>query len=167
MTRRDTKSRLRALLYVEQDHGATELVAEIQRAVVGATGYEFAGTIEMRAFVNRDHAAAFGHRVVLNSVGPDLDELRAAVRKMERMRQHMRKTDKALGDATTFAEYVRRGLHAAGVGILHVTRDAAGRPRNASNYITVRAEDGASVLDVAGRLEAIALMLFGRRTEAA
>ncbi|RQQ77929.1 hypothetical protein DF134_36365 [Burkholderia stagnalis] len=167
MTRRDTKPKLHALLYVEQDYGVTELVAEIQRAVVGATGHEFSGTIEVRAFVNRDHVAAFGHRVVLNSVGPELNELRAAVRKMERMGQHMRKMDKELGEAPTFAEYVRRGMRAAGVGIVHVARDAAGRPRNASNYVTVRSDDGGSVLDAVGRLEAIALMLFGRRAEAA
>ncbi|MCE4575591.1 MULTISPECIES: hypothetical protein [Caballeronia] len=167
MTRRDTKSPLHALLYIEQGQGVTEIVAEIQRAVVSATGYEFTGAIEMRAFVNREHAATFGQRVVLNSVSAELDELRAAVRKMERMRDRMRRIDKELGDASTFAEYVRRGLRAAGVGIVHIARDAAGRPRNASNYITVRADDGASVLEAAGRLEAIALMLFGRRVEAA
>ncbi|AQH06208.1 hypothetical protein A9R05_45290 (plasmid) [Burkholderia sp. KK1] len=121
----------------------------------------------MRAFVNREHAAVSGQRVVLNSVSAELDELRAAVRKMERMRDRMRRIDNELDDASTFAEYVRRGLRAAGVGIVHIARDAAGRPRNASNYITVRADDGASVLEAAGRLEAIALMLFGRRAEAA
>ena len=167
MTRRDAKSPLHALLYIEQGQGVIEIVAEIQRAVVSATGYEFTGAIEMRAFVNREHAAVFGQRVVLNSVSAELDELRAAVRKMERMRDRMRRMDKELGDASTFAEYVRRGLHAAGVGIVHIARDAAGRPRNASNYITVRADDGESVLEAAGRLEAIALMLFGLRAEAA
>ena len=167
MTRRDTKSPLHALLYIKQGQGVTEIVAEIQRAVVSATGYEFTGAIEMRAFVNREHAAAFGQRVVLNSVSAELDELRAAVRKMERMRDRMRRIGNELGGASTFAEYVRRGLRAAGVGIVHIARDAAGRPRNASNYITVRADDGASVLEAAGRLEAIALMLFGRRAEAA
>ncbi|WP_454875189.1 hypothetical protein [Paraburkholderia xenovorans] len=167
MTRRDAKSPLHALLYIEQGQGVIEIVAEIQRAVVSATGYEFTGAIEMRAFVNREHAAVFGQRVVLNSVSAELDELRAAVRKMERMRDRMRRMDKELGDASTFAEYVRRGLHAAGVGVVHIARDAAGRPRNASNYITVRADDGESVLEAAGRLEAIALMLFGLRAEAA
>jgi hypothetical protein len=75
--------------------------------------------------------------------------------------------EKELGEASTFAEYARRGMRAAGVGIVHVARDAAGRPRNASNYITVRADDGGSVLDAVGRLETIALMLFARRVEAA
>ncbi|WP_322080077.1 hypothetical protein [Burkholderia cenocepacia] len=167
MTRRATKPQLHALLYVEQDHSVIELVAEIQRAVVSAVGYEYLGTIELRAHVNRDHAAAFGHRVVLNSVNPELGELRAAVRKIERMQQRMRKIDNEQGEAPTFAEYVRRGLQAAGVGIVHVARDAAGRPRNASNYITVRADDDNALIDTAARLEAIALMLFGRRVEAA
>jgi hypothetical protein len=167
MTRRDTKPQLHALLYIEQDQGVTQLVAEIQRAVVSATGYEFAGTIEMRAFVTAQNATAFGHRVTLSSTTPELDELRAAVRKMERMRSRMRKMDKELGEALTFAEYVRRGMRAAGVGFVHVARDAAGRPRSAAHYITVRAEDGAAVLDAAGRLESIALTLFGMRAEAA
>ncbi|PZR41188.1 MULTISPECIES: hypothetical protein [Burkholderiaceae] len=167
MNRRDTKPDLHALLYIEQGQGVTELVSEIPRSVVSATGYEFTGAIELRAFLNREHATAFGHRVVLNSVGPELTELRAAVRKMERMQERMRKMEKELGEASTFAEYARRGMRAAGVGIVHVARDAAGRPRNASNYITVRADDGGSVLDAVGRLETIALMLFARRVEAA
>lgn len=167
MTRRATKPQLHALLYVEQEHSVIELVAEIQRAVVSASGYEYQGAIELRANVNRDHAMAFGHRVVLNSLNPELGELRAAVRKIERMQQRMRKIAKEHGEALTFADYVLRGLQAAGVGIVHVARDAAGRPRNASNYITVRADDDSALIDTAARLEAVALMLFGRRVEAA
>lgn len=167
MTRRDTTSQLQASLFIDRSDFVTELVAEIPRAVVGATGYEFAGVIEMRAFVNREQAAAFGYRVVLNGSSLELDELRAAVRKMERMRERMRKMDRELGEALTFAEYVRRGTRAAGVSVLHVARDAAGRPRNASNYVAVRTDDGAAVLDAAGRLEAIAIILFGLRAEAA
>ncbi len=167
MTRRATKPQLHAMLYVERDHNVTELVVEIQRAVVSAVGYEYSGTIELRAFVSRDHAVAFGHRVVLNSLTPELGELRAAVRKIERIQQRMRRVEREHGEADTFAEYARRGLQAAGVSVVHVARDAAGRPRGESSYITVLADDDGVLIDTAARLEAVALMLFGRRVEAA
>lgn len=168
MTRRNqTKPKLPAQMYVEQDSSVVQLVVQIHGAVIGVTGYEFPGTVEMRAFVNRQSAEAFGHCVTFHGTSPDLGELRAAVRKIERMNQRMQKMDKELGAASTFAEFVRRGLSAAGVEQLHVARDAAGRPRSAAHYIAARVADGAAVLDAAGRLEKVALMLFGLRAEAA
>jgi hypothetical protein len=167
MTRRDTKPESHAIVFVEQEEGLTELVVELQRSVVGATGYEFLGTIQLRAMVTDHSARSFGHRVTFDGSNAQLDELRAAVRKIERLRTRMMKDDEALGEAASFAEFARRGLVAAGVAKVHVARDLAGRPRNAANYITASTANGGEVIDAIGRLETIALTLFGKRAEAA
>lgn len=164
---RDTKPKLQALLYVEQDQGVTQLVAEIQRAVVSATGNEFTGVLELRASITSQCAKSFGHRVTFRGGAAELPELRAASRKMERMAVALRKAEKEFGAAPTFAEYVRRGLRAAGVRFVKCAQDCAGRASAEKGVLTILAEDAAAVMQTAGRLEAIAIVLFGLRAEAA
>jgi hypothetical protein len=166
--RRHPKPEIHAIVFAQHEHCVTELIVELSHAVIGATGYVHAGNIEFRANVSDHSAESFGRRVAFSNVcGAELDEMRAAVRKIERIRSRMMKDDKALGEAPNFAEFARRALVAAGVAMVHVARDLAGRPRNAAHHIVVSTANGGDVLDAIGRLEKIALTMFGKRVEAA
>jgi hypothetical protein len=167
MDRRDTKPKRQALLYVEQKQGVTQLVAEIQRAVVSGTGKEFTGVLELRAYITSQSEKSFGHRVTFRGGSTELPELRAAARKMERMAVALRKAEKEFGAAPTFAEYVRRGMRAAGVRFVKCADDCAGRASAEKGVPTILADDATAVMQKAGRLEAIAIVLFGLRAEAA
>lgn len=167
MNRRDTKPKLQALLYIEQEQGVIQIVAEIQRAVVSATGKEFDGVLELRAYITSQSEKSFGHRVTFRSGSAELPELRAAARKMERIAIALRKDEKMFGAALTFTEYVRRGMRAAGVRFVKCAADCAGRESAEKGLMAILADDAAAVMQAAGRLESIAIVLFGLRAEAA
>ncbi|MCX4150010.1 MULTISPECIES: hypothetical protein [Paraburkholderia] len=168
MSRREPKHEVTAYAYVKQESCTTELIVDVERAVVGPTGYVYSGSISLRAFVSDQSAESFAHRVTFSNIcGAETDEVRVALRKLDRIRTQMIKADRELGDARTFAEFARRAMLAARVSTVYVARDAAGRPRNAAHYIVANPADGRDVHDSIGRLEMIALTLYGKRVEAA
>jgi hypothetical protein len=168
MSRRESKPEVTAYAYVLQENCVTELIVDVEGAVVSPTGYVYVGSISLRAFVSDHSPESFSHRITFfNNCGAETEEVRAALRKLDRLRTQMIKADKELGEARTFAEFARRAMVAARVRQVYVARNVAGRPRNAAHYIVANPSEGREVLDYIGQLEKIALTLYGKRTEAA
>ncbi|CAG9236946.1 conserved hypothetical protein [Paraburkholderia tropica] len=159
----ELKKSVRARASAKHECGVTEIRVEFDRSVLGAYQYEFNGVIVARCFVSDSYATPYGFLLAFHpSWYAELDEMRAATKKLEAMHRSMEKQRKALGESATFSEFARRAMIAAGAKEIFVA-PVFGKACRVDEIAPLGPKQGAEILHAIGSLESKAIELYAKK----
>lgn len=159
----ESKKPVRARVAAKNDYGVTEIRVDFDRAVLGNFDYEFNGVIVAHCFVSDSVDSAYGFVLAFQpSLYADLNEMRAATKKLEAMERRMEAQRKQLGEALTFAEFARRAIVAADAKEIFVAR-GFGQPCRVDQIAPLGPKQGGQILSAIGELEKTAIERYARK----
>ncbi|WP_176329095.1 hypothetical protein [Burkholderia vietnamiensis] len=158
-----SKPEVRARAMGKHEYGVTRLRVLFDNAVLGTYDYVFNGTIVAECWVSEHCETAYAMELAFEpSLTAQLDEMRAATKKLEAMTRRMEAQRKDLGEAKTFAEFARRAIVAAGAKQVYV----ANRFNDAcriDHLSPLTPKQGAQIIYAIGELENAAVAMYAKK----